>query len=79
MQQAPQPFRLIFTMLRETGMRVATSATRMPYLTQYIKRFGDYQIAGLNDLTLTDEDTVPLFNPVADFTRRFLHSLDGEM
>ncbi|MFP4439068.1 MAG: hypothetical protein ACLFVO_17645 [Chloroflexaceae bacterium] len=34
-------------------------ATLSPYLTQHIKRFGDYQIEGLNDLTVTEEDTVP--------------------
>jgi hypothetical protein len=34
-------------------------ATLSPYLTQHIKRFGDYQIDGLNDMTLTEDDDVP--------------------
>jgi hypothetical protein len=47
--------------LRREGMVVKREdvATLSPYLTQHIKRFGDYQIDGLNDMTLTEDDAVP--------------------
>jgi TnpA family transposase len=47
--------------LRREGMVVKREdvATLSPYLTQHIKRFGDYQIDGLNDMTLTEDDDVP--------------------
>jgi TnpA family transposase len=48
--------------LQQEGMviRQEDIATLSPYLTQHIKRFGDYQIDGLNDMTLMEEDDVPL-------------------
>ena len=38
--------------------RCADVATLSPYLTQHIKRFGDYPIDVLHDITLTEEDDV---------------------
>jgi hypothetical protein len=46
--------------LRREGMVVKREdvATLSPYLTQHIKRFGDYQIDGLNDMPGTREHFV---------------------
>jgi len=48
--------------LRREGMVVKREdvATLSPYLTQHIKRFGDYRIDGLNDMIVMEEDDIPL-------------------
>ena len=38
----------------------ADVATLSPYLTEHIKRFGDYQVEGLNDAgVIPDDDVLP--------------------